>query len=739
MIDPQTVQQILDAADIVDVVSDFVSLKRRGANWIGLCPFHNDRNPSFYVSRAKGICKCFSCGEGGSAVNFIMKHEQLSYPEALRWLARKYHIDIAERELTDEERQAKSEREAMLMLNEWACQYFIKQLKDTQQGREVGLTYFNERGFNQTSLDKFRLGYSNSQFDAFYRAATLKGFNRDLLFSTGLCVDDGHGGGKDRFRGRVMFPIINLADKVIGFGGRTLSHDKQVAKYVNSPESIIYNKSNELYGLYQARRDITRQDKCFIVEGYADVISMHQAGFTNVIAASGTALTEGQIHAIRRFTNNVTEMFDGDAAGIHAALRGVDMLLTEGFNIKVLRLPPEDDPDSFARSHNATEIQQFIDENETDFIRFKANILLSDAQNDPIKRTEAITDVVKSIACIPSSILRSVYAKECSAIFGIGEDVLLREINKFVRYNRQKRQQDRDREKAAQQRAAQSQGATPSAEAGAPTAADAPTLDTTSATPASSARVEKAKSKSSDIQIQERAVIRLIIKYGYCLLPATPEHDTTTVTQHIANELELDDMSFSHPVYKQIFDLARQVLPTFEQDFQQFSAEVQTKKQQYITSQMQQDGDVNFEDMDSAALIHALERKQKAVEAQATARERKQIKEYRSNYLEKLLCSHIDDAVRNLACEMAAEPYQLSKIHTQFATIVDEIDRLPQLVDEMIYNWKNALVEELIRQVKEQIGNASSEQQIVLMQQLQEYYELRRQLATLIGDRVVTP
>ena len=318
MIDHNTVQQILDTADIVDVVGDFVALKKRGANWIGLCPFHNDRRPSFYVSRAKGSCKCFACGEGGSAVNFIMKHEQLSYPEALRYLARKYHIEIHEKELTDEERQTQTEREAMLMLNEWACGYFEKQLNETQSGQEIGLTYFRERGFNDDTIKEFRLGYSSECYNDFYQAAVAQGFNPQLLFDVGLCIPDDRG-GHDRFRGRVMFPIMNIAGKVIGFGGRTLKKDKNVAKYVNSPESIIYKKGDIIYGLYQAKREISKTDKCIIVEGYADVISMHQAGFKNVIASSGTALTMGHIYAIRRFTNNVTEMFDGDEAGVKAA------------------------------------------------------------------------------------------------------------------------------------------------------------------------------------------------------------------------------------------------------------------------------------------------------------------------------------------------------------------------------------------------------------------------------------
>jgi len=732
MIDQQTVQQILDAADIVDVVSDFVSLKRRGANWVGLCPFHNDRNPSFYVSRAKGVCKCFSCGEGGSAVNFIMKHEQLSFPEALRWLANKYHIEIQEREVTDEERQAQSERESMLMVNEWACQFYEHQLRDTQQGAEVGLAYFNERGFNEASLKEFRLGYAPEQRDALYQAAIKKGYNHQLLFDAGLCLDDGHGGGYDRFRGRVIFPIMNLAGKVIAFGGRTLSHDKKVSKYINSPESAIYNKRNVLYGIYQAKRDIVSSNKCFIVEGYADVISMHQAGFKNVIASSGTALTEGHIHTIRRFTSNVTEMFDGDSAGIHAALRGVDMLLAEGFNIKVLQLPPEDDPDSFARSHNATQIQQFIDDNETDFIRFKSKILLGDAQGDPIKRSAAITDVVKSIALIPSNIARSVYAKECSMMFGIEEQVLLREIRKFIRQNREQNRKQKEREKLRQQNADNGTNAAPSDSPTTAPLGDEQSPDDTSR-----------HSKWSDIATQERTVIRLVVKYGMCFLCDTNYDDgtirPTSVVEYIDNQLKMDYMEFTQPLYRKIFDLSRQMLPQFYSDLEQFSFRMEDDKERDIALQMQQSGGENFDDMDSAAMIHAMERKQKAVEAKATAQMNKKLKEFRANYLERVLCSNPDDAIRQLACDMASEPYQLSKIHTQFANIVNEIDRLPQLVDAMLYNWKNALLQAQIKDVQAQIASADASQLPALMKKLQQFYDLRHKLSLQIGDRVISP
>ena len=505
MIDRATVDLILDSADIVDVVSDFVTLKRRGVNYVGLCPFHNDRTPSFYVSKSKGICKCFSCGQGGSAVNFIMLHEQLSYQEALRYLANKYHIEIQEREQTDEEKAAQSAREAMLMLNEWACSFFEDQLHNTTAGQEIGLSYFNDRGFSKDIIKRFRLGYSPEDRSALYKAAVAKGFNRQLLFDTGLCIDDNRGGGYDRYRGRVIFPILNIAGKIVAFGGRTLRNDP--AKYVNSPESIIYNKSNELYGLYQARREVSKQDKCFIVEGYADVISMHQSGFENVIATSGTALTDGHIHKIHRFTENITEMFDGDAAGIRAALKGIDKLLAQGMNIKVLLLPDDDDPDSFSRKHSASEIQDYIDNNEEDFIKFKSRILLKDTDRDPIKRSKAIEDVVKSIAVIPSEVTRAIYAKECSDMFGIGEDVVLRDIKKFILQLREEAAKQRERDRIRQER--QSEGvAEPAGDVEVP---PTPPVEMGQMPQATATATVK-----SPLYPQEEEMIKYVVKYGLC-------------------------------------------------------------------------------------------------------------------------------------------------------------------------------------------------------------------------------
>ena len=749
MIDHNTVQQILDTADIVDVVSDFVALKRRGANWIGLCPFHNDRRPSFYVSRAKGICKCFACGEGGSAVNFIMKHEQLSYPEALRYLARKYHIEIQEKELTDEEKQAQTEREAMLMLNEWACDYFEKQLHETQAGQDIGLSYFRERGFNDATIKEFRLGYSSEGYDDFYKAAIAQGFNPKLLFDTGLCIADERGGGRDRFRGRVMFPIMNIAGKVIAFGGRTLKKDKNIAKYVNSPESAIYSKRNVIYGLYQAKREISKEDKCFIVEGYADVISMHQAGFKNVIASSGTALTEGHIHAIRRFTSNVTEMFDGDEAGIKAAIRGVDMLLKEGISIKVLPLPPEDDPDTFVRAHSHTEVEEYIASHEADFIHFKSSVVLKDAQNDPIKRTAAITDVVKSIALIPDEIARMVYAKECSTLFGFDEQTILRQIKqyrgKYLEQWRKERTQQQAREERMNQATGDNTIAPPiSAEDDIPPAPLPEDLPLNIGPANTESPAARTATTAEGVVVQEREIIRLIVNYGMCYLTDTEYDDgtvrQTSVLEHINNVLFLENMSFSDPLYKHTFEVALQYIPQYYKDLESFNAKIEEESKQFITREMAKQDEDEPDALDSTALINAHERKEKEVMAQANVKAKQALMEFSSSYLMKALCSIDDDGVRQLACDLATDNLpQLSKIHTQFAVILEERDKLLSLVPDRLYNWQNALLVQKINEIKERIAQANAEELPKLMEYLQKLYDTRHQLAAIIGDRVVNP
>ena len=431
MIDGQTKQRIIDAANILEVVQDFVSLRRSGVSYVGLCPFHSDRKPSFYVSPSKNVCKCFSCGEGGSPVHFIMKHEQLSYNEALRYLAKKYHIEIVEREETDEEKKAASERQSLFILNDYAQKFFVDQLHNTDDGRNIGLSYFRERGLRPDIIEKFGLGYAPELRDIFTKQALTVGYPIERLTAVGLSIQYDDKPPHDRFRGRVMFPVRNLSGQYVAFGGRIMGKADKTAKYINSPESLIYSKSRELYGLYQAKQAISKANKCYLVEGYTDVISMHQSGVENVVASSGTALTVQQIRLIRRFTERVTVLYDGDNAGIKAALRGIDLLLEEGLDIKVVLLPEGEDPDSYAQKHSRQELLDFLDAEETDFIHFKIRLYQSEMQRDPIRRAELIKDVLRTIALIPDTIRRTVLVQSSAALLNMDEALLKSEVAKF--------------------------------------------------------------------------------------------------------------------------------------------------------------------------------------------------------------------------------------------------------------------------------------------------------------------
>ena len=449
MIDHATIQRIIDAANIVDVVSEYVTLRRSGSGYKGLCPFHDDTTPSFSVSPARGLCKCFACGKGGNAVHFIMEMEQLSYPEALRFLAKKYGIEIKEREMTDEDRRVQNERESMFAVNEWASNYFRRTMLETEDGKAVGLAYFRSRGFRDDILEKFRLGFCLDTYDSMTKAAMKKGFKEEFLVKTGLTIKRESGGYLDKYRGRVIFPWFNVSGKVSAFGGRVLdARTKGVSqKYINSPESEIFHKSNELYGIYQAKKQIAKEDLVYMVEGYTDVISMHQCGIENVVANSGTALNVAQIRLLHRFTTNITLLYDGDEAGIHAALRGTDMLLEDGMNVKVLLLPDGDDPDSFARKHNATEFKQYVEGNQTDFILFKVQLLMKEAGHDPRKRSELANNILQSICVIPVEVTRLAYIHECAEQMQMNEEMLLRQCSKMRSEHLEQRQLELEREK----------------------------------------------------------------------------------------------------------------------------------------------------------------------------------------------------------------------------------------------------------------------------------------------------
>ena len=546
MIDQATIDRILDAAQIVEVVSDFVTLRKRGVNYVGLCPFHNEKTPSFSVSPSKGLCKCFSCGKGGNAVHFIMEHEQMSYPEALRYLAKKYNIEIKERELTNEEKEVQSNRESMFIVNNFARDYFQNILKNHVDGRSIGLAYFRQRGFRDDIIDKFQLGFSTEGRDALAQEALRKGFKQEFLVKTGLCYETDDHKLRDRFWGRVMFPVHTLSGKVVAFGGRVLStENKKLAKYVNSPESEIYHKSNELYGIYFAKQAIVKQDRCFLVEGYTDVISMHQSGVENVVASSGTSLTPGQIRLIHRFTNNITVLYDGDMAGIKASIRGIDMLLEEGMNIKVCLLPDGDDPDSFARKHNATEFQNFVQEHETDFIRFKAQLLMEDAGKDPMKRAELINDIVRSIAVIPEAIVRDVYIKECGQLLRIEDKLLVSEVAK-----RRELQAEKGNKPIASNNAPTPQpGEMPP-----PFPPEEMEADTYQSF------IPQEGKEGQEFYKYERLIIQMIVRYGekvMCNLTDEEGNEVpVTVVEYVINDLKEDELAFHNPLHRRILSEA---------------------------------------------------------------------------------------------------------------------------------------------------------------------------------------
>lgn len=553
MIDRQTIDRIMDAANIVDVVSDFVSLRKRGTSYKGLCPFHDDTTPSFSVSPAKGVYKCFACGKAGNVVNFIMEHEQLTYPDALRWLAKKYHIEIEERELTDEERKQQSERESMLIVNEWAADYFHDILLNDRDGQAIGLQYFRQRGFRDDIIERFKLGFCLNRRDAMAQEAKRKGYKKEFLVKTGLCYEAGENTEKgatvvDRFRGRVIFPWIGVGGKIIAFGGRLLdSRTKGVAqKYVNSPDSDIYHKDHELYGIFQAKKQIVKEDRVYMVEGYTDVISMHQCGIENVVANSGTALSIHQIKLLRRFTQNITLLYDGDEAGIHAAMRGTDMLLAEGMNIKVLLLPDQEDPDSFARKHTAADFKQYIEEHQTDFMQFKTDVMLKGV-SDPIKRSEAISSIVKSISVIKDPIIRATYIKDCSQRIGIAEQTLITQMNRFIRDERNRPQTNLPETEAQNQQDNSQQQEAAQENVQRATAADIH-FD----------RTNKEKILSDTI---EKLIVQSIVRYG----EETIFHNVETedgqlvnlnVIEYISLDLGADNLQLSVPLYNKILQEA---------------------------------------------------------------------------------------------------------------------------------------------------------------------------------------
>lgn len=701
MIDQPTIDRILDAANIVDVVSEFVTLRKRGVNYVGLCPFHDDKSPSFYVSPAKNICKCFACGEGGTAVHFIMKHEQIGYFDALRFLAKKYNIEIAERELSDEEKRVRSDRESMFIVNAWAQQYFSQMLHEHVEGKTVGMRYFIERGFREDTIRKFQLGYSLDQRDALYQQALRKGYKKEYLEKTGLVIAYENGNVNDRFRGRVIFPVHSLSGKVVAFGGRVLKKDEKTAKYVNSPESPIYHKSNELYGIYFAKQAIVKADRCYLVEGYTDVISMHQSGVENVVASSGTALTHGQIRLIHRFTNNITVLYDGDAAGIKAAIRGIDLLLDEGMNVKVVLLPDGEDPDSFARSHSATEFTEFIRQHETDFIRFKTKLLLADAGNDPVKRAALIGDIIRTIAIVPDDITRTIYIRECSAMMEIDEQVVLNQVNKQrLSKNEQKPSvpvTNRSTteilppdysiaEPSGQMQEVPVATAEPVSDQLPPDFPPPPEEEFSGSNEMSeippSAPVEETQvmtRQRSPYEAFEIALLRYVVRYGERVLydyvdEETKERIVMRVAEFIRDDLERDDLSFYTPIFKQMLDEAANRC-----------------------------GEETF-------IAH------------------------------RYFLSHPDPLVSRVAANLMSEKYQLSKYHFKFREVEQEEDKLDQLVVRDLFAFKEAYIMRQLKEKQEQLKQLSSadpEQIMTVMKEIAQLNEIKKVLSKELGERII--
>ena len=796
-IDNATVQRILDAADIVEVVSDFVALKKRGANYVGLCPFHNDRSPSFYVSKSKGMCKCFSCGEGGSPVSFIMKLEQLSFTEALRYLAKKYNIEIEEREMTDDERRAENDRENMFALNDFAMRYFEKNLKETADGRDIGLSYFRYRGISDAMIEKFHLGYAFDGRDALYKTAIERGYSEQYLISTGVCnkTDDGRVydrfrgrviypiftlagkvvafGGRtlssekkiakyvnspesdiylkrrelyglcnktddgrvyDRFRGRVIYPIFTLAGKVVAFGGRTLSSEKKIAKYVNSPESDIYLKRRELYGLFQAKQAIAKAQKCILVEGYMDVISMHQAGVCNVVASSGTALTVEQVRLIKRFTSNVTLIYDSDAAGIKASLRGIELLLQDDMDIKVLLLPEGEDPDSFAQSHSSSEVEAYISEHETDFISFMASILMDGAASNPTKRAEVITRVVKTIALIPDEIKRSVYAQECSRILFMDEDVLRREIGKYYNEFRLKSREE-------QQRAEVFTGGGSVVQTGGP--ADGSGSDVESGP---TQQMQPAAQQSAGVsrhvrflRTYEMNIARLIAKYGnYAFADGIDDDGNAvpmTVLEYIEADLAADEISFVNPDLAHFFAEARRLSRySWDADLARRREELEGRRNQEFSAGVE----AIRQKATDVGSISAMER---TLRETVDTNFNRGLEEFSSSYLARQMCSSPDDIVRNLASDLVVERHILSKVHTKYAKVDTEQDLLGELVPRALHELKDAILWTRLDDTRKELAACASdyESALALMRRLQEIENARSELAKLIGDRVIAP
>lgn len=725
-IDRETVNRILDTADIVEVVSDFVKLRRSGANYKGLCPFHNERTPSFSVNRARNICKCFSCGKGGSPVNFIMEHEQMSYQEALRYLARKYNIEIVEKELSPEERQAESEREAMLAVNEFALKHFEDNLTNRPEGRDIALPYFRHRGINDAMIARFHLGYAIDRGDDLLNAATTAGFDARYLVSTGLEVEaerDGHMSLYDRFRGRVIFPIHSISGRVVGFGGRTMRTDKNVAKYVNSPESVIYKKNLELYGFYQAKSAIARRDKAIMVEGYLDVISMHQAGVENVVASSGTSLTEGQIRAIRRFTTNVTLIYDADAAGIKASLRGINMLLAEKMDVHTVLLPPGDDPDSFAQNHTASEVEEYLATHETDIITFMTGILMKDvAPNDPTGRAKVVNTILEPVSYIDEPVKRQEYISQCSRLLGLREEVIVRQLN--VLTTRRLEAEDRNYRRDSARK----------------TIDDVVGPADASAPEAPAAAAPAVPEEVNTLKPYEEMLARYLVRYGLKFIADIARPDGTlepgTVYDIIAADFDFDGLAFTVPAYRRIFEAVGELRRgDWNEDRRAYEATLDEECRRRMD-----------EGRRAAAAaggsLAGLEEAERRLSTEVDAFRCASLDNFDIQYVQNRLLNSDDDEIRRIANALATERYSLSKIYLRQSTVENEQTQLPHLVPRAVNELRGAILRNIIAGISDEmakLGAGDEARAAELMEQLIQYKDLQKRLVKTLGERIILP
>ncbi len=679
MIDQNTIKQIIDTANIVDVVSEFVTLRKRGANYVGLCPFHDERTPSFSVSPSKGICKCFSCGKGGNVVHFIMDHEQLSFKESIEWLADKYGIPIQKKELTEQERAAKNSRESLFVVNEFARDFFHNRLKLCNEGKSVGMGYFRKRGFRDDIITKFQLGYCPDNPNSFSKEALKKGYKKKYLIDSGLSIERENDSLFDRFRARAIFPIHSLSGKIIAFGGRALSSDTKTAKYINSPESAIYSKSYQLYGIFFAKHSIVKHDLCFLVEGYTDVISMFQAGVENVVASSGTSLTAGQIRLIQRFTNNITVIYDGDDAGINASLRGIDMLLAKGMNVKILPLPDGEDPDSFAQKNESKAFLNYIENKQIDFIRFKLSLLTKEAGDDPIKKAVLIKEITKSISVIPDPIIRAVYIKECGNLMQVEELLLINDINKLQIENAKKIKRESNI-KNVSDNASETHLEPDIRVQNIDEIDNSIILNETDYSGKEHTNLLALLGEERDSIIEkERLIAQLITRHGEKILCYTKfngkENYPMKVGEFIINTLKNDNLDFYHPVYKKMIKLLEEHI---------------------------------YDDGFSS---------------------------------ERFFVSNPDNVVSQTAASLIKDRYQLSELFMQKSQSIEQDEKLFEQTTHLMAEYQFSIIKFEMKQIESMLQEPEISNNMVQLKELQQKYatlmKLRNSLAKKLGDRVI--